>query len=210
MEAADPFDQAAEDYDAWFDDHPHAYQAELEAIHELIPKSGNGVEIGVGTGRFAAPLGIRLGIEPSDSMRRIAEDRDVATIKGHAEDLPLPGGSIDFALMVTTLCFLDDVPQAFREIHRVLRPGGAFILAFIDADSRLGKQYLERKDDSRFYRHAHFYSIKTVRAELLKAGFEDFELRQTIFRNPDQMTKPDPVRQGSGQGVFVVVRALSK
>ena len=63
------FDKNAEAYDAWFEEHEAYYQLELEAIRQLMPKIGKGVEIGVGTGRFAKPLGIEMGIEPSSAMR---------------------------------------------------------------------------------------------------------------------------------------------
>ena len=115
------FDAAVKDYDAWFDTHPHAHQSELEAIRELIPKSGIGIEIGVGTGRFAVPLGIKLGIDPGARMLKVAESRGIKVINGTGEDLPLVDESMDYVLMVTTLCFLDDVEQAFGEIYRVLR-----------------------------------------------------------------------------------------
>ena len=65
--------------------------------------------------RFAAPLGIRLGVDPSLEMSRIAQKRGIDVVHGRAEDLPFDDTSMDFVLMVTTLCFLDDVEQAFAE-----------------------------------------------------------------------------------------------
>lgn len=208
MKSTDPFDTAAAEYDAWFETHPHVYASELAAIRELIPKSGRGVEIGVGTGRFAAPLGIQLGVDPSTQMSRIAQKRGVEVLTGRAEDLPLADESIDFVLMVTTLCFLDEIEQAFGEIYRILRPGGAFVVAFIDADSPLGRQYLQRRSDSRFYKGAHFYSATFVKEQLRMAGFGAFDMRQTIFSNPDKMNELDPIQKGSGKGLFVVIRAI--
>jgi len=40
--------------------------------------------------------------------------------------------TFDFVLIVTTLCFLDDPVQAFRESRRVLRPAGAIIIGMLD------------------------------------------------------------------------------
>ena len=60
---------------------------------------------------------------------------------GVAEDLPFGDGAFDFVLMVTTICFLDDVPKAFREARRVIRPGGSIVIGFIDRESTLGKEY---------------------------------------------------------------------
>ena len=56
------FDEQPNDYDAWFENHPDLYLSELEAVRIFIPAKGSGVEIGVGTGRFAVPLGILIGV----------------------------------------------------------------------------------------------------------------------------------------------------
>ena len=106
-------------------------------------KSGNGIEIGVGTGRFAAPLGVKRGIEPSRPMAELARKKGVEVTSGVAEKLPFGDGEFDFALMVTTVCFLDDMDLAFHEVHRVLRPGGPFLIGFIDRESPLGREYSE-------------------------------------------------------------------
>jgi hypothetical protein len=51
------FEQHAQNYDEWFDEHESVYQAEIAALREFIPVTGMGIEVGVGTGRFAVPLG---------------------------------------------------------------------------------------------------------------------------------------------------------
>ncbi|MDY6943802.1 MAG: SAM-dependent methyltransferase, partial [Pseudomonadota bacterium] len=55
-------------YDDWFGRHPAVYQSELLAVRAVLPPEGLGLEIGVGTGRFAAPLGIQVGLDPAASM----------------------------------------------------------------------------------------------------------------------------------------------
>ena len=52
-------------YDNWYDRHGAAYGSELLAVRSLLPWQGVGLEIGIGTGRFAAPLGVRFDIDPS-------------------------------------------------------------------------------------------------------------------------------------------------
>ena len=132
MPGIQSFDKQVNEYEQWFVDHPLAYVSELHAVRELLPKSGSGIEIGVGTGRFAAPLGIKRGIEPSRPMAELARKKGIEVTSGVAEKLPFRDGEFDFGLMVTTVCFLDDMDLAFSEAHRVLRPGGAFIIGFID------------------------------------------------------------------------------
>jgi len=115
MAKVTPFERYANRYEEWFIRNAFAYQSELQAIKVLMPLCGVGMEIGVGTGRFAAPLGIKIGIEPSEAMRKIASEKGIEVIDGVAEDLPFENERFDFALMVTTICFLDDIETSFRE-----------------------------------------------------------------------------------------------
>ncbi len=64
------FDKYNKKYDAWYDRNKFAYLSELEAIKRVLPEKGYGVEIGVGSGRFAAPLGTR-GRKSSKAARSI-------------------------------------------------------------------------------------------------------------------------------------------
>jgi SAM-dependent methyltransferase len=199
------FNENVERYEAWFLEHPLAYVSELRAIQELLPK-GSGLEIGVGTGRFAAPLGIRQGIEPSRPMADLARKKGIEVTAGVAEHLPFGAGEFDLCLMVTTVCFLDDMAMAFSEAHRVLKPGGEFLIGFVDRESALGKEYLSRKDQSLFYKDATFYSVGDITRALTAAGFDDLEFRQTLFKRLDELEEVEPVKEGHGEGSFVVVR----
>ncbi len=207
MPGVDAFDRYVDRYEAWFTDHPLAYVAELRAVRELLPSSGNGIEIGIGTGRFAAPLGIRKGIEPSRSMADLARKKGLEVVPGVAEHLPFMDGEFDYALMVTTVCFLDDMGLAFREVRRVLRATGSFVVGFVDRESVLGREYLTRKDQSAFYKDARFYSVPEIVTGLEEAGFGSLAFRQTLFHSLDETGESEPVQEGYGKGAFIVVRA---
>ena len=210
MPGVNAFDKSAQQYEAWFAEHPLVYVSELHAVREFIPKNGDGIEIGIGTGRFAAPLGIRRGVEPSRAMAELAKKKGLDVVSGVAENLPYKDNELDFALMVTTVCFLDDIDLAFKETHRVLKSGGLFIIGFVDRNSPLGKLYLERKDKSAFYKDATFYSVHELVSHLKKAGFDDFSFKQTIFRPLSEIQEAEPVKDGYGEGSFVVVRGVKK
>src|SRR3990172_7895295 len=115
MPGTEPFDRYLKDYEAWFEKYRYVYLSEVEAIRHLSPKSGKGIEIGIGTGRFAVPLGILEGVEPLAVMREVAARHGLTVYDGMAENLPLADQSFDFALMATTVCFVDDIVQSFRE-----------------------------------------------------------------------------------------------
>jgi ubiquinone/menaquinone biosynthesis C-methylase UbiE len=61
------------------------------------------------------------------------------------ERLPFEDGTFDCAVSTFTLCSIEEVAQAVRELYRVLKPGGKFLflehgLSSTDAPSRAGRQ----------------------------------------------------------------------
>lgn len=208
MPKVEPLEKYTNQYEEWFRKNKLAYESELNAVRRLLPGSGTDVEIGVGSGLFAAPLGITVGVEPSSAMAVLAQQRGINVIDGVAEALPFDDNQFDFALMVTTLCFLDDVEASFREAFCIIKSGGCFICGFIDRESFLGKVYEQYKDQNVFYRLATFFSVDEVIVHLQKTGFRDLSFTQTIFRALEEIQEVEPVKNGYGEGAFVVVRAM--
>lgn len=208
MARIEPFERYTGHYDRWFDVHENVYLAELRAVRPHIPEKGVGIEIGVGTGRFAVPLGIKFGLEPSPKMAEIARKRGIEVIEGVAEAIPIDDETFDFALMVTTICFLDDPMKALKEINRILKPGGKLIIGFVDKDSPIGKFYEQHRAESKFYNVATFYSVDEVVDMMRRAGFSDFRFTQTIFEPLDRVPPDEPVKEGYGEGSFVVVSGV--
>jgi ubiquinone/menaquinone biosynthesis C-methylase UbiE len=207
MPKIEPFEKHAVKYEEWFIKNDFAYQSELNAIKDFMPDFENAVEIGFGSGKFAIPLGIKSGVEPSVRMRKIALSKGIEVHEGVAEELPLEDKSFDLALMVTTLCFLDDAKKAFLEVYRILKPGGFFINGFVDKNSEIGKVYQKHKEKSLFYKIAVFYSTEEVISLLESAGFKNFTFRQTIFKSLDKINDMEPVKVGYGEGSFIAVKA---
>ncbi len=207
MSNIEAFAKYVEEYESWFDRYPWAYQSELTAVRSRLPLVGDGIEIGVGSGRFAAPLGIKVGIDPSTGMRALAQGRGIQVFNAKAEDLPFGDKTFDFGLMVTTVCFLDDALTAFGEARRILKPEGVMIVGLVDKNSALGMEYQRRKSRSRFYSSAKFYSPDEVIDIMTRSGFKQFDCVQTLFGDIHKMDRVDPLKEGKGDGSFVVIRA---
>jgi SAM-dependent methyltransferase len=202
------FEAYPERYDTWFARHEAAYRSELDAVRALLPAGGRGIEVGVGSGRFAAPLGVAVGVDPAKALLAHAARRGIRVARAVAESLPFREGAFDHVLIVTTICFVDDPAGMLAEARRVLRAGGAVCIGFVDRASALGRHYLEHRDQSPFYRDAVFYSSDEVEALLRGAGFIDPVWVQTLFGPVDALTGVDAVREGRDAGGFVVVRAV--
>jgi SAM-dependent methyltransferase len=196
-------------YEAWFDQHQAAYYSELLAIRALLPWHGLGLEIGVGTGRFAAPLGVKVGVDPSREMLGYALKRGISCIEGIAEDLPFKEDIFDHCLIVTTICFVDNPGAMLTEARRVLKPAAVLVVGFVDRTSALGRHYLTRQAEHLFYREARFYSASDVDELLCESGFCNSVWTQTLSGPLEEIREIEPFHEGRGEGAFVVVRANS-
>ncbi|MGD2269416.1 MAG: class I SAM-dependent methyltransferase [Desulfobacterales bacterium] len=201
-----PFNTYHGRYEAWFTRHQAAYHSELLAIRALLPWKGLGLEIGVGTGHFAAPPGVKVGVDPSKTMLTDAIKRGVSGIQKVAETLPFREAVFDYGLVVTTICFVDDAGAMLNEAHRVLKPGVPFIIGFVDRTSRFGRHYLSHQAENVFYREAKFYSALEVEQLLNDTGFVNQTWGQTLSKPLSEIQEIEPLREGHGHGGFVVVR----
>jgi len=174
-----PFDLYSLEYDSWFDKHQKIYQEELKTIKTLLP-NGKGIEIGVGTGRFALPLGIKEGIEPSKEMAKIARKRGIKVKEISAEEMDFKE-EFDFILMVTTICFVKEPQKVINNCYKALKKGGYLLVGFVDKDSLLGKTYQKNKNASKFYSSATFFNKKEIISLMKNAGFRDFKCKENLY-----------------------------
>jgi len=199
------FDRFVKKYDAWYDKNKFAYLSELEALRKILPNKGKGLEIGVGTGRFAVPLGIKFGVDPSKRMLEFAKARGIKVELGSGEDLSFNRASFDYVVIIITLCFVKDPLKVLKETKRVLRKNGKLIIGIIDKDSFLGEFYHTKQNI--FYRQAHLCSVKELASLLRQVGFEKISYFQTLFSLPGNITSIEKPQKGFGKGGFVVIVA---
>ncbi len=205
----DVFNARVKEYEEWFEQHPYVYATEVELLRRLLPNNGMGIEIGVGTGRFAGPLGIEVGIDLSEEMLALAKKRGIEAIWADAHNLPFEDESFDYALMMVTLCFVEDPDQAIKEACRVLKKGGVLVIGIVDKESPLGQVYQRKRKNSPFYKYAHFFSVDEVKNMLKHNGFNVKQILQTLFVDDlRKVGKIDEVKDGYGQGGFVGIKAL--
>lgn len=218
MNAIQSFNDLAEVYDSWFDENNEIYQAETETLATLVPKTGRGLEIGVGTGRFAVPLGIRTGIDPARKALFYALTRGIHVCQAVGEWLPFERCQFDYALLNTVDPFVPDIKTILNETYRVLNIQGRILIGMIDKDSRLGQAYDSDKENDPFFREARFHSSDEMIRHLRNAGFSNIVCRQTLLDHPniaaheseqndETIEQTLAIKDGFGEGAFVVLRA---
>lgn len=145
------------------------FEKEVSLIKEHLLESGQFLEIGVGTGRFAEVLGTQLGVDPSENMLKLAAARGVQVQLGVAEDLLYKDSYFDQLFFITSFCFLNDIEKSIEEARRVLKSKGLVTIAFIDKDSRLGRKNKSKK--KLFYAEAKFHSASEIENLFTKLNF---------------------------------------
>jgi SAM-dependent methyltransferase len=158
----------------------------MELLVQLGDLRGRRVlEVGCGTGRFAALLAERhacrvWGVDVSAEMLAVARQRvprGVGLKLAAAEDLPFRDGTFERVVMTLVVHHLDR-PRAFAELIRVLQPGGRVAILSFDPPSFQG-YYLNRYFPSLLaIDRARFPSADVLELDLREAGFGDVAIRR--------------------------------
>lgn len=195
-----PFETRATEYDAWFDSESGGivFAREVACLRKVMsPPTGRWLEVGVGTGRFAAALGLTDGIDPSNSMRAMAERRGIRTVDAVGECLPYADRSYDGVLMTTTLCFLTDPEKSFEECHRVLKEAGHLVVGLIPADSPWGRSYARKAAEGHpIYSAATFHTPEKVINLGTGSGFKLQKTWSCLLTPPDSLGGAEQPEEG--------------
>jgi len=155
-------------------------QADLLRIRSLLALTSGMrlLDIGGGTGALAAVLvgdGAKaVVLEPNP--RKVAFGRSrhpqVEYHEGHAERLPFPDGTFDRAIAMLSFHHMEAPDRALREVQRVLRPSGRFLLEEFypaSAPGALARRLFGRRHGG----HHRPYESEELKAALSATGFRD-------------------------------------
>ncbi len=143
--------------------------------------SGGGIDVLLSAKRVG-PTGRAFGLDMTDEMLALAQKNaadagvtNVEWLRGHIESIPLPARSIDVVISNCVVNLAADKPAVFREIYRVLKPGGRIGIADIVAADRLSSA--QRAELGSYAACvAGALSFSEYRTELAAAGFESVSI----------------------------------
>ena len=141
-----PYDDPNFSYPKYWAGRQYEHQSEVLAIQKFL--SGRSfksiADVGGGYGRLTPTLSqhsprVTL-IEPSSKQRRIASSLKIKNLKfkimqGSTSRTRLPNSSINLVTLIRVLHHLPDPAPTFKEVHRILKPGGLFILEFANSQN---------------------------------------------------------------------------
>ena len=153
------------------------------------------LDLGCGDGALAVRLATAgaqvVGLDADPAMLQAAAVRAAAAgvrvqfATGRAEALPFTAGRFDVVIAVTVLCFVPDAETAFREIARVLRPGGAVVIGELGRWSLWAlRRRIRGWFGNRLWRAARFRTGADLRRLAAGAGLDVRALRGAVFYPP--------------------------
>lgn len=178
-----------EAYDAWYQTARGRWIGETEfdlLLARLRPQPGESLlDVGCGTGYFTrnlARVAQRVtGIDPDaaaiDYARRHAA-ADERYLIGDARALPFPDKHFDYAVAMTSLCFVPEEVQALSEMVRVARR--TVVLGLLNRRSLLYRQK-GRHGGQGAYRGARWHTPRDIRRLFSQAGLSTVTLRSAVF-----------------------------
>lgn len=158
---------------------------EAQYLKDLFPEGARLLDVGVASGVFAGQF-VPLkdwhveGVEPSRKALTLAEKRYKFKVRpGFLRDAHFDDGSFDVITSLDTFYFVTDPMNEMREVNRVLRQGGYFIVEIPGLNFRLLKNtgFLSRLIYGKPAQlnagvHLFYYSRKTLCNLIEKFGFE--------------------------------------
>ena len=153
--------------------------------------SGAGIDLFLAAEKVG-PKGRVIGVDMTDEMIAKAKENiragnysNVEVRKGIIEDLPVDSGSVDWVISNCVINLSPEKPKVFREIARVLKPGGQMLVSDIVAKD-LPK---ELRAVSALYAAciAGAISEEDYLAGLRAAGLGDVEVRARLVYDADQL-----------------------
>jgi SAM-dependent methyltransferase/peptidoglycan/xylan/chitin deacetylase (PgdA/CDA1 family) len=167
----------------------------LEQALQDLPRGSSVLDVGCGVGehlKLCSELGFNvIGVEPGRQMRAKAQERNpaVSVLDGVITNLPFEDESFDFVMAIEVLRYLhrSDIQQAYREMLRVLKPGGLLFFTVMNRFALHGFYIYDTLRRFLFFArhketlHCEFSTPRQIRNDLAKLGVREVTCQGLIF-----------------------------
>jgi len=168
----------------------------LEGVLQRLSLDSKILDVGCGTGEQVRKCRQRgfdvTGLEPAPKMRAIAKAHNprAPILDGVITNLPFPDQTFDLILAIEVLRYLHrtDVEQAYREMVRVLKPGGCLFFTMVNRYAVNGfyiynefRKVLCRFRGAQEPLHCEFVTPRQIRLDLVKLGISRIDFFGKVY-----------------------------
>lgn len=156
----------------------------------ILKKNGKILDVGCGPGNYCqtlAKMGFNVyGVDFSKEMIKIAKSRDnenqINYKQSNIYNLPFQNNYFDMLICIGVFQTVQDYKRAFKEIYRVIKPGGNFYLNTLNKNAiKYLLKNLLKKDESKIHKR---YSFLQLRKELKKVSFSGIKVKGVYYFYP--------------------------
>jgi len=163
--------------------------------------SGRGLDV-LKSARMVGATGRAIGVDMTPAMLEVARSNaaklkldNADFIQAEIESLPLPDASVDVVISNCTINHAPDKAKVYAEIHRVLKPGGRFVVSDVLADNEL-PEHIKNDPEAIAACYGGAITEQQYIDAIAAGGFRDLEI----------LEKSEPYAKGKDQ---VMVRSLT-
>ncbi|MGC8640248.1 MAG: class I SAM-dependent methyltransferase [Isosphaeraceae bacterium] len=160
------------------------YDRTRKLLNNLRPERGKLLEVGCGLGYLLAAFRDDgwdvLGVEPYyQACRYAGAELGIEVKNAILETAEFPDESFDVVLLNHVIEHIEDPLGTLREVNRVLKPGGHFVIETPRYDTLSFKLLGRRERSINCGGHIYFFTTQTLKNLYEAAGFEQVDLRYT-------------------------------
>jgi SAM-dependent methyltransferase len=153
------------------------YRSTKKLLSQKFPERGTFVEIGCGMGfllnSFREDGWNIIGVEPNAGLCMYAQrEFGLTTLVGTLEDAKFDSDYADVAAMMHVIEHVPDPMSTFKEVYRILKPNGCFVVETPRYDTLIFKILGRRERSLSCDGHIYFFTTDTLAKMAINAGFK--------------------------------------